>query len=148
MSPAGQPPAVIFVCGRNAVRSPMAEALWRARFGREADAASCGAAPASLPDGFMIAVMEEKGADLSEYECRSMTDVAEQPADLVVCLSAEVDGAARRFADERGAGYALWPIEDPTLAAGDRFVRLAAYRAARDAIEARIMAFQPGNSPR
>ncbi|MEQ8405731.1 MAG: low molecular weight phosphatase family protein [Oceanicaulis sp.] len=136
------PPSVIFVCARNAVRSPMAEALWRSRYGAKARAVSCGVAPASLPDGHMIAVMGEKGLDLSDYECRDMDDVAGEPADLVVCLSDDVDAEAREFAAGRGAAYALWPVEEPATGR-DRFLTLAAYRAARDAIEARILAFEP-----
>ncbi|MFP4518138.1 MAG: low molecular weight phosphatase family protein [Oceanicaulis sp.] len=136
------PPAVIFVCARNAVRSPMAEALWRARFGARARAVSCGVAPASLPDGHMIAVMDEKGHDLSSYVCRDMDDVAGEPVDLVVCLSEDADAQARRFARARSARYQLWPVAEP-VGGRDRFLTLAAYRAVRDAIEARILAFDP-----
>ncbi|MGJ3231339.1 MAG: low molecular weight phosphatase family protein [Oceanicaulis sp.] len=142
MSPASVAPAVIFVCSRNAVRSPMAEALWRARFGARARAVSCGVAPASLPDGHMIAVMDEIGVDLSDYECRDMDDVAGEPADLVVCLSDDVDAQARAFAKARGAAYRLWPVDEPA-AGRDRFLTLASYRAARDAIGSRILAFEP-----
>ena len=135
------PPPVIFVCARNAVRSPMAEALWRARFGSRASAVSCGVAPASLPDGHMITVMAEKGLDLSDYECRDMDDVAGEPAKLVVCLSEDVDEEARAFAKARKAAYALWPVDEPS-SARDRFLTLERYRAARDAIEGRILAFE------
>ncbi|MFW5661843.1 MAG: low molecular weight phosphatase family protein [Oceanicaulis sp.] len=135
-------PAVIFVCGRNAVRSPMAEALYRRRAGPEAKSSSCGIEPAGVPDGYMITVMAELGADLSDFECRDLSDAAGDPADLVVCLSRDVDEEARAFAKTRGADYALWPIEDPTQAGGDRFLKLAAYRAARDAIAARIEALR------
>lgn len=134
------PPAVIFVCARNAVRSPMAEALWRLHFGAKARAVSCGVAPASLPDGHMITVMGEKGVDLSNHECRDMDDVAGEPADLVVCLSQDVDAAARAFAESRDAAYALWPVAEPT-GGRDRFLTLAAHRAVRDAIDSRILAF-------
>jgi len=134
------PPAVIFVCARNAVRSPMAESLWRRRFGSKAWTMSCGVAPASLPDGHMIVVMGEKGVDLSDHECRDMDDVAGEPVDLVVCLSEDVDAEARKFAADRNAAYAHWPIDEPAIGR-DRFLTLAAYRAVRDAIDARILAF-------
>lgn len=140
MRPAGTPPCVIFVCARNAVRSPMAEALWRDRFGAKARAVSCGVAPASLPDGHMIAVMGEKGLDLSDYECRDMDDVAGEPADIVVCLAPDAEDEARGLAASRKARYVFWPIDEPA-AGRDRFLTLANYRAARDAIEARILAF-------
>lgn len=131
-------PAVIFVCARNAVRSPMAEALWRRRFGDDAAAVSCGLSPAAWPDGFMIAVMAEKGLDLSSFECRDLAEAGDDPAELVVCLAPEAGGEAAAFAERRDAEYALWPVIDPTTQAGGREARLAAYRAARDDIEARI----------
>lgn len=145
--PAPKPPAVVFICARNAVRSPMAEALWRARFGTQARVVSCGVAPASLPDGHMIAVMGETGVDLSNHECRDMDDIAGEPAELVVCLSDDVEEAARAFANARGAAFAAWPVDDPSIAGGrDRFLVLAVYRAARDAIDARIRAFDPASA--
>ena len=132
------PPAVVFVCARNAVRSPMAEGLWRLRFGSRAPAVSCGLSPAAWPDGFMISVMAEKGADLSGFECRDLAEAGDDPVELVVCLADDADAEAAAFAERRDADYALWAVADPTLAQGSRDQRLEAYRAARDAIEARI----------
>ena len=131
-------PSVIFVCGRNAVRSPMAEAFWKMQFGDATCVQSCGVAPASWPDGFMIAVMAEQGLDLSEFECRALMDTTDESVELVICLSTDVDEPARAYAEIQGAEYQLWPIDDPVLTEGDRDVRLAAYRHARDAIFAKI----------
>lgn len=132
-------PAVVFVCARNAVRSPMAEAFWRRRFGDGARVASCGVEPAAWPDGFMISVMAEEGEDLSGFECQDMAATADNPVELVVCLSAEVDLPASEFAEARGAAYELWPVDDPAQLDGARDARLAGYRATRDAIKARVM---------
>jgi protein-tyrosine-phosphatase len=137
-----EPPAVVFVCARNAVRSPMAEALWRLRFGPSASVVSCGVAPAAWPDGFMIAVMEEKGADLSGFECQELEAAADLPVELVVCLAEEVDASASVFAERRGAAYQLWPMADPSQAKGAREARLEAYRTVRNAIEARVADYQ------
>lgn len=131
-------PAVIFVCARNAVRSPMAEGLWRLRFGRGAPAVSCGLSPAAWPDGFMIAAMAEKGVDLSGFECRDLAEAGDDPAELVVCLAGEADGEAAAFAERRDADYVLWPMDDPTTVTGGREARLQAFREVRDDIEARI----------
>ena len=133
-----QAPAVIFVCARNAVRSPMAEALWRLKSGSRAPAVSCGLSPAAWPDGFMIAVMAEKGVDLSGFECRDLAEAGDDPAELVVCLAREAGAQAAAFAERRDADYVLWPVTDPTTVAGGREARLQAYRGARDDIEARI----------
>ncbi len=134
-------PPVIFVCGRNAVRSPMAEALWRAAFGPGAEAASCGVEPAGYADGFMVAVMEEAGFDLSDYEPRDMHAMETISADLVVCLAPEAHEAAARIAADHGAALQLWPAPDPAETRGGREAKLAAYRQAREAIAARIAQF-------
>jgi len=132
------PPPVIFVCGRNAVRSPMAEALWRAAFGVEARVASCGVEPAAYADGFMLAVMAEAGYDLRAHEPRDMAGLdAIKPA-LVICLAEEAEEAARRMARENGAELISWPASDPTVIATRREDQLEAYRKVRDAIAQRI----------
>ena len=131
-------PSVVFVCARNAVRSPMAEGLWRLRFGADAPAVSCGVSPAAWPDGFMIAVMGEKGVDLSGFECRDLAEAGDDPAELVVCLAREADAEAAAFAERRDADYVLWAMDDPTTVRGAREARLQAFREARDDIEARI----------
>lgn len=134
-------PSVLFVCARNAVRSPMAQALWLDRFGPDGVAHSCGIDPAAWPDGFMISVMDEIGHDLSDFACRDIQEAADDPVELVICLAEEAHGAASAFAERRGADYALWPIGDPTRAQGRRDVQLGAYRAARDAVAAHINSF-------
>ena len=128
----------VFVCTRNAVRSPMAERLWNARMG--GGAVSCGVAPAGFPDGFMIAVMNEIGHDLSEFECRGL-DVVEAAPVQVICLSEDAHVAASALAAQWSADYLFWPFSDPGLEQGPREARLAAYREVRNAIQARIKAF-------
>ena len=130
---------VVFICARNAVRSPMAEALWNA--GGPDEAISCGIAPAGFPDGHMISVMDELGLDLSEFECKGVDAVSGAPSH-VICLTRDIAASARAFADQHGAQFHLWPIPDPALAGGVREARLEAYRAAREAIRAHIAAFR------
>ena len=125
--------AVVFLCGRNAVRSPMAEALWCRTFG-EHSASSYGLEPAGLPDGFMITVMAELGLDLSNFECRDMADAKAVPISHVICLADVVFDQAQAFAEAHKAKLVSWPIADPTLVSGDRETKLSAYREARDAI--------------
>ncbi|MFN7177669.1 MAG: low molecular weight phosphatase family protein [Thermaurantiacus sp.] len=129
---------VVFVCGRNSVRSPMAEALWRARFGPQARVQSCGIEPASVADGFMIAVMREAGADLGGFEPRGLEAVSAGPDTLIVCLAPEAHGAAEAFAHASGARVEHWHLADPAAIEGSREMRLDAYRAIRDALQMRI----------
>jgi protein-tyrosine-phosphatase len=133
-------PRAVFVCGRNSVRSPMAEALWRARFGADAKAQSCGIEPASCADGFMIAVMREEGADLSSFEPQGLEAIAADPETLVICLAPEADAAAKALAKSAKARVEHWHLADPAEIEGSREARLDAYRAIRDALKFRINA--------
>ena len=88
--------------------------------------------------------MNETGIDLSNFECRDLADTADDPVELVVCLATYADPSASAFAEARDAEYQLWAIPDPAEAEGSREARLDAYRTARDAIKARISAYNPG----
>jgi arsenate reductase len=134
---------VLFVCGRNAVRSPMAEALYNQRAG--GGASSCGVIPAGFPDGHMAAVMKEVGLDLLDFECRGLEAVADKPA-RVICLTPDVVGPVREMAVGWGVPMACWEIPDPAFEGGTREVRLNAYRAARDAISREVDALLPQDS--
>ncbi|MEJ2626801.1 MAG: low molecular weight phosphatase family protein, partial [Pseudolabrys sp.] len=52
-----RPQAVLFACGMNTVRSPMAAALFQQMFGKSVYVASCGAMKGE-PDPFVTAVMD------------------------------------------------------------------------------------------
>ncbi len=132
-------PSVLFVCGRNAIRSPMGEALWRELFGTDAEARSCGVIPAAFVDGYMVTVMMENGEDLSEFSPIALAGVGEPAADLVVSLSTAADRTAREYAAKHDAEFQAWPIPDPSETPGSREDRLAAYRETRDAIRSRIV---------
>jgi len=129
---------VVFVCGRNSVRSPMAEALLRQQAGTRSSVQSCGVEPADLADGFMIAVMREEGVDLSGFEPQGLEGVSAGPQSLVICLAAEAHGAAEAFAAACGARVEHWYFADPAIIEGGREARLDAYRAIRDALKSRI----------
>ena len=58
------PQAVLFACGMNAVRSPMAAALVRHLFGSSIYVGSAGVRKGEL-DPFAVAVMDEIGIDIA-----------------------------------------------------------------------------------
>ena len=87
-------PSVLFVCGRNAIRSPMGAALWDQRFGA-GSARSCGVIPAAFVDPFMVSVMLEKGIDLEDFSPIALNGVGEPAAQLVVSLSTAAERTAR-----------------------------------------------------
>jgi uncharacterized protein (UPF0262 family)/protein-tyrosine-phosphatase len=135
--PAAPTPRVLFVCTRNAVRSPMAEAMLAKRRGDSARVRSAGLAGDPV-DPLAAAVMAEIGIDVAHHQSSALRDRNLSDFDVVISLSGE---AAAAF-DPPPTGIIVehWDIDDPTGSEGNRDARLAAYRAVRDALEKRIAA--------
>ncbi|WP_316014694.1 low molecular weight phosphatase family protein [Roseobacter sp. HKCCA0434] len=140
---ADRPSSVLFCCDYNAVRSPMAEALMKDRFGREIYVQSAGVHHDQEIDGFAIAVCAEIGLELSRHRSRSFEEMAEWgddlgAFDLIVALSPASLRHAQEFTRTRAVEVLYWPIMDPTGLSEVREEKLGHYRAARDQIAARI----------
>lgn len=139
-APGEAPSAVLFLCGHNIVRSPMAASLAEHLYGHVLRVASAGIRKED-PDPFVTAVMEEVGIDLSRHRPKSLEELMEYEDfdfDLVVSLSPEAHHAALEFTRTHPVKVEYWPTEDPTLAEGNREQRLDAYRAVRDQLMKRI----------
>lgn len=130
-----RPLNVLFVCSRNAVRSPMAAALATHLCGDRIHAESAGVSP-EIADSIATQVMAEMGIDISTHEPRALAGARASAFDLIVTLS----GSARAEAAERAPDVAAehWPTTDTTAFEGSREMRLAAYRELRDKLVARI----------
>jgi protein-tyrosine-phosphatase len=138
---------VLFACGLNRIRSPMAEGLARWLHGPRLSVASCGLTidPDALSDPFAEAVMDEIGVDLSGHEPRAFEDLDPKAFGVIVSLSPEAHHRAIEFARDRPTKLEYWPTPDPTLAQGSREVILEAYRDVRRGLEAQIRRrFPPG----
>jgi protein-tyrosine-phosphatase len=133
------PGAVLFACNFNRVRSPMAEALMKLVYGYRIYVDSCGVKPDPDLDPFAIAVMDELGADLSRHHSKSFDDLVDGSFDVVVSLTPQAQHRAVEMARGKAVEIEYWPIPDPTLTTGPREVVLDGYRAARDALLARIL---------
>jgi len=132
------PTSILFACNLNRVRSPMAAALMRRRFGDSVRIDSCGLRPADSVDPFAVAVIDELGVDLSGHEPKSFDSLDGQVFDLVVSLSPEAHDRAGEFCRDRRIRFEYWPVSDPTLVEGTRDQRIEAYRLARDGIDRRL----------
>jgi protein-tyrosine phosphatase len=81
---------VLIVCVGNICRSPMAEALLRARFaarGRgHVESAGLGALVGRGADPIAVALMKERGLDLSGHRARQFTPEILAAADLVLVM--------------------------------------------------------------
>ena len=141
------PAGVLFACGLNRIRSPMAEGVTRWLHGPRLRVESCGLTvdPDALPDPFVAAVMDEIGVDLSAHEVKSFDDLDPNDFGVIVSLSPEAQHRAVEFARDRPIKLEYWPTQDPTLTQGSRETTLGAYREVRQALEARIReCFPPG----
>jgi protein-tyrosine-phosphatase len=134
------PQAVLFACGLNAVRSPMAAALLRRMRGAPLYAASAGVRTAEL-DPFAVAVMEEIGIDIAGHRpitFEELEDLEGLNFDLIITLSPEAHHKALALTHRLAAEVEYWPTADPTDVEGNRAQRLDAYRAVRDQLMERI----------
>jgi len=136
------PKAVLFVCGMNAVRSPMAAGLFRQMFGTNIHSGSAGVQKGEL-DPFAVAAMAEIGIDIARHKpvtVEELEDLEGLDADLIVTLSPQAHHKALELTRKLPADVEYWPTADPTAADGNREQRLAAYREVRDQLMERMRA--------
>jgi protein-tyrosine-phosphatase len=135
-----RPQAVLFACGMNAVRSPMAAALMGQMFGKSVYVGSAGVQKGEL-DPFAVTVMEEVGIDIARHRpitFEELEDLERLNFDLIVTLSPPAHHKAMQLTRAVASEVEYWPTVDPTAAEGNREQRLAAYREVRDQLLARI----------
>ncbi len=87
-----------------------------------------------------MAVLDELGVDISRHRPRSFADLEDANFDLVISLSPEAHHQALELTRTLPIEAEYWPTFDPTFVEGSRDQRLEAYRAVRDALDARIAA--------
>jgi protein-tyrosine-phosphatase len=134
-----RPQAVLFACGMNSVRSPMAAGLFKHFFGRTY-VGSAGVRKGEL-DPFAVAAMEELGLDIGKHKPMTFEEMEEWEGlnfDLIVTLSPEAHHRALELTRTIAADVEYWPTPDPTPTEGSREQRMEAYRAVRDQLARRI----------
>ena len=138
-SPA-QPLAVLFACGLNAIRSPMAAAMLRQMLGSSIYVGSAGVRKGE-PDPFAVAVMAEIGLDISRHKpltFEELDDLEGLNFDLILTLAPEAHHRALEITRTSAVDVEYWPTPDPSIVEGSREQRLEAYRAVRDQLLAHI----------
>src|SRR5271170_965227 len=138
--PSNRPLAVLFACGLNSVRSPMAAALFSQIFGRAIYVRSAGVRKGEL-DPFAVAVMDEIDLDISRHKpviFEELEDLEGLNFDLIVTLAPEAHHRALELTRMNAVDVEYWPTADPTDVEGSREQRLDAYRAVRDQLLERI----------
>ncbi|MCX2695651.1 MULTISPECIES: arsenate-mycothiol transferase ArsC [Ochrobactrum] len=134
---AKRPTSILFVCGKNAIRSPMAELLARKLLSPNMYIASAGVQRGER-DPFVDAVLNEEGLSLDDRQPRGLEELADGYFDLIITLTP----LAHHTVLERMRGFSVdveyWPTPDPTLVTGSRGQILDAYRDVRDRLKHQI----------
>jgi protein-tyrosine-phosphatase/N-acetylglutamate synthase-like GNAT family acetyltransferase len=131
--------SILFLCVANAARSQLAEGLARARFGDRLRVESAGSRPTQVHP-MAIEVMQALAIDLAGHRAKLVDAIEPAGVELVITLCAEEVCPAFLAPVRR----LHWPIEDPATAAPVApAVLRARFRAARDAIAARLDAIEP-----
>ena len=139
---AARPQSVLFACGLNSIRSPMAMALFRHLFGKSMYSGSAGV-KVGEPDPFAIAVMDEIGLDIARHKPQTFEQLEDWEGlnfDLIVTLSPEAHHKALDLTRTLAAEVEYWPTSDPSDIGETREQKLEAYRAVRDQLMAKIRA--------
>jgi protein-tyrosine-phosphatase len=140
-APRGRDPqSVLFACGFNSVRSPMAESLLQQMFPHALYVKSAGVKKCEL-DPFAVAVMAELGQDISGHKPITFDELEDWEGlnfDLIITLSPEAHHKALELTRTLAAEVEYWPTLDPTRTDGSREQKLAAYREVCDSLLLRI----------
>ena len=142
------PQAVLFACGLNSVRSPMAAGLFKQMMGRGIYVASAGVRKDGL-DPFAVAALDEVGIDIAKHRPMTFEELEDWEGlnfDLIVTLSPEAHHKALELTRTVAAEVEYWPTPDPTAVEGSREQRLDAYRAVRDQLTGNIKSRFGGSS--
>ena len=131
------PGSVLFCCTLNALRSPMAEGLFKLLYNRRIFVDSVGVRAGEL-DPFAVMVMDEIGIDISRHRSKSFDNLEDTSFDLIISLSPEAHHRALELTRTMACEVEFWNTFDPSIIEGSREVRLDAYREVRDTLMRRI----------
>jgi protein-tyrosine-phosphatase len=126
-----RPGAVLFMCGWNAIRSPMAEAIAKRLLSPDIYVQSAGVRSGER-DPFVDVVLEEVGLSIGRHQPRTLDELEDDYFDLIVSLTPEAHHTALELTRSNAVEVVYWPTMDPTAASGSREQMLDAYREVRD----------------
>ena len=132
-----RPGAILFMCGWNAIRSPMAEAIAKRLLPSDIYVQSAGVRSGE-PDPFVDVVLDEIGLSIPRPQPRTLDDLEDDYFDVINTFTPEAHHAALELTRSNAVEVVYWPTMDPTAATGSREQRLDAYRGVRDHLWKRI----------
>ncbi|MBB3944828.1 protein-tyrosine-phosphatase [Rhizobium skierniewicense] len=125
------PRAILFMCGMNSIRSPMAEVIAKQLVAPGIYIQSAGVR-AGDRDPFVDAVLDEAGLTLGKHKPRTLDEIEDDFFDLIITLTPEAHHAALELTRSNALDVVYWPTMDPTVATGTRDHILEAYREVRE----------------
>ncbi|WP_280514927.1 low molecular weight phosphatase family protein [Aureimonas sp. ME7] len=135
---ASRPGSILFVCGMNAIRSPMAEAIARSVLPPATYIASAGVKDGER-DPFVDVILAEEGLSLGDRKPQKYEDLEDGFFDLIVTLSPEAHHAAMSATEAEATSVEFWPMPDPSAVSGSRGQILDAYRDLYRRIRAKLV---------
>ena len=125
---------VLFLCTGNSCRSQMAEGLCRHLLGDDIEPFSAGIETHGL-NPLAVKVMDEIGIDISTHRSKTVTDLGDQPLDVVVTVCGHADESCPVFPGTTRVVHQGFD-DPPKLAIGARTEdeALVHYRRVRDEI--------------
>jgi protein-tyrosine-phosphatase len=132
------PSAVLFICGQNSIRSPIAEALARSLLPSTVYVASAGVEKGE-PDHFVDEVLEEVGLKRTSAHPKTFEELEDHYFDLIITLSPKAHHMALELTRTTSVHVEYWPTPDPTLVRGRRTQILDAYRDVREHLKHHIL---------
>lgn len=127
------PGAVLFMCGMNSIRSPIAEAIARHYLPKSVYVASAGVRRGER-DPFVDVVLDEIGLSLGRHQPHLLEELDDDYFDLIITLAPEAHHKALDLTRSWSVDVEYWPTPDPTVVTGTREQILDAYRGVRDHI--------------
>lgn len=125
------PRAILFMCGMNSIRSPMAEVIAKQIVAPGIYIQSAGVR-AGERDPFVDAVLDEAGLTLGKHKPRTLDEIEDDFFDLIITLTPEAHHAALELTRSNALDVVYWPTMDPTVATGTRETMMEAYREVRE----------------
>jgi protein-tyrosine-phosphatase len=135
-----RPQAVLFLCGQNSIRSPMAAAITKHFFGKSIYVTSAGVRKGEV-DPFVTTVMDEIGIDLAKHKPTTVEEREDDEGlnfDLAISLSPQAHHRALELTRKLPIEVEYWPTTDPTIEEGSRERKLETYRNVRDELVRKI----------
>ena len=131
------PLRILFVCTGNSARSQMAEGFARVYGHGDIEAFSAGIAPKEL-NSLAVAVMCEKGIDISQQSSKAWSEDDARSMDYVITVCGDAEERCPILPPEVKRLH--WPLQDPAATEGSYEERLQVFRSSCREIERRVRA--------